>query len=351
MKIKKVIWIIIQAVIPAVILIFLFNRMSVDQTFAIFKNSLRRYDLIVLAFVVYLAAIFSSFLRWHILNRIQGFQVSIMESCRLAFYGFLCRIVPLGGYVTGDVFRIWRLAKSEPGKEPEAVASIVADRILSLYSLFMTAAIIIVMMNSGSLNGPFVQSMVKTSLLIFVTMTIFLFFFLILDHSQNRLVSSVLSRIPWIGMKLVETVQAISKFRGHLWELSGALLLSLTTDVLFGIMIYLIALGLFTGIPSFGAHLFITQIGFASGMIPVVIGPFELIFSQFYQDFAQFEYLTGSSSHGVLVVFVYRCFPPLLTILGLSLLGWKLKAIYELFQKAKKTETIESSCSDQSTGT
>lgn len=34
----------------------------------------------------------------------------------------LCRIVPIGGYVTGDVFRIWRLSKEDPERKPAPVS-------------------------------------------------------------------------------------------------------------------------------------------------------------------------------------------------------------------------------------
>ena len=82
--------------------------------------------------------------------------------------------------------------------------------------------------------------------------------------------------------------------------------------------------------PGFGPHLFITQIGFSSGMIPIVIGPFELVFRQFYLEAVQTFPFSINPEAGVLIVFVYRLYPPLLTVLGLILFGKNMKAFFKL---------------------
>ena len=58
---------------------------------------------------------------------------------RIGFLGYLFNLAPMG-IVGGDLLKAWMLAREKPGNRAKALASVVVDRIVGLYVLFLVAA-------------------------------------------------------------------------------------------------------------------------------------------------------------------------------------------------------------------
>ena len=98
------------------------------------------YRYFALGLGIYLTALMSTFFRWHQLVRAQGMVFSFRDAARLGFIGNIFNLV-IPGAVGGDVIKAAFLCRMHPDKKPQAVASMVLDRILGLLGLFLLASL------------------------------------------------------------------------------------------------------------------------------------------------------------------------------------------------------------------
>ena len=89
---------------------------------------------------IYLTALMITFARWQQLVQAQGLAFSFRDAVRLGFIGNVFNLV-IPGAVGGDVIKAAFLCRMQPDKKPQAVASMVLDRILGLLGLFLLAGV------------------------------------------------------------------------------------------------------------------------------------------------------------------------------------------------------------------
>jgi uncharacterized membrane protein YbhN (UPF0104 family) len=86
--------------------------------------------------------IFGGSLRWNFLLRIQQIFISVAESWRLAMIGvFFNNFLP--GSTGGDVIKIFYALRHAPGRKPQAVLSVVMDRILGLIAILTVTMLLL----------------------------------------------------------------------------------------------------------------------------------------------------------------------------------------------------------------
>jgi uncharacterized membrane protein YbhN (UPF0104 family) len=110
-----------------------------DEIKKVFQNPVD-YRFFGLGFAVYLTSLLITFARWHQLVKAQRMVFSFRNAVRLGFIGNLFNLV-IPGAVGGDVIKAAFLCRMQPDKKPQAVASMVLDRILGLLGLFTLAGI------------------------------------------------------------------------------------------------------------------------------------------------------------------------------------------------------------------
>ena len=110
-----------------------------EEIAKVFRNPVD-YRYFGLGFAIYLTALMITFARWHQLVRAQGIDFSFRDAARLGFIGNIWNLV-IPGAVGGDVIKAAFLCKMQPDKKPQAVASMVLDRILGLLGLFLLASV------------------------------------------------------------------------------------------------------------------------------------------------------------------------------------------------------------------
>jgi len=81
-------------------------------------------------------------LRWQVLLRVQGVQISIFRLSALLMIGILFNPFLPGG-TGGDVVKIYYLLKETPGKRAQALLAALIDRIIGLLGLVFVAGILI----------------------------------------------------------------------------------------------------------------------------------------------------------------------------------------------------------------
>ena len=105
---------------------------------------------LVAGFMLSLAAVVITVVRWWYLVRALGIDFSLPASLRIGFLGYFFNFAPTG-IAGGDLLKAWMLAREHPGNRAKALASVVVDRIVGLYVLFLVASAGIFLTGSGTL--------------------------------------------------------------------------------------------------------------------------------------------------------------------------------------------------------
>ncbi len=95
---------------------------------------------LAVGFSTLLLAVLITMVRWWYLVRALEINLSLPDALRIGFLGYLFNLAPLG-IVGGDLLKAWMLAKEKPGNHANALASVIVDRIVGLYVLFLIAAL------------------------------------------------------------------------------------------------------------------------------------------------------------------------------------------------------------------
>lgn len=99
------------------------------------------YGWFILGLIVYLVSVITTFIRWRILLHALHIRCSYADAIRLGFVGYVGSVF-LPGSTMGDLFKAGFIVKENPGNRVGALASIVVDRLVGLYSLFLLAAFV-----------------------------------------------------------------------------------------------------------------------------------------------------------------------------------------------------------------
>ncbi len=87
----------------------------------------------------YLAGLWLAYVRWFILVRAIGLPFRLRDAVRLGLIGALFNFV-IPGAVFGNVVKAAFLCKEQPDRQPDAIASVVADFLCGVLGLFLLAA-------------------------------------------------------------------------------------------------------------------------------------------------------------------------------------------------------------------
>ena len=99
----------------------------------------KAWGLLVGGFLALVVAVVITIVRWCYLVRALGIDFSLPDAMRIGFLGYLFNLAPMG-IVGGDLLKAWMLSREKPGNRAKAFASVIVDRIVGLYVLFLVAA-------------------------------------------------------------------------------------------------------------------------------------------------------------------------------------------------------------------
>ena len=103
-----------------------------------------------------------SYVRWHILIRALGIEARLVDTLRLGSLGFALNFVSPGS-IGGDFFKAIFLAHGHPGRRPEAIATVMADRVMGLLTMLLLASAGILaagLLNTASPNLKILYEMI-----------------------------------------------------------------------------------------------------------------------------------------------------------------------------------------------
>lgn len=292
---------------------------------------------LAVAWVACTSAVLLTLVRWYYLVRALDLPVGFKDALRIGFLGYLFNLAPMG-IVGGDLLKAWLLARRQPGhRRAEAVVTVVVDRLVGLYLLFIVASVAILLTGFWRSPAPFVQWTCKVTLLLTVIGTVGVVIVLMPDLSRGK-TTRWLGRLPKIGPGLLRLVEAVQMYRYKKPVLAAAALMSVGVHSLFTVGIFLIATGLYSNAPALGVHFVISPVSAATGVLPVVMGPFEFMLDRLYIYAPMVGAGAMALGQGLVVAFGYRVITLLIAAIGMGYYFGSREEVAEVMHEAEEED-------------
>ncbi|HVA50390.1 MAG TPA: lysylphosphatidylglycerol synthase transmembrane domain-containing protein [Pirellulales bacterium] len=286
-----------------------------DQAFAQLSQQPKDWPLLALAAGAGLGAVLLTFVRWLVLVRALDLPFTLKDALRLGFLGYLLNFVSLGA-VGGDLFKAVFVARQFPGRRPEAVATVVLDRVVGLYMLFVMASVAILATGQLHNSDETVRIIGRGALLASMLGAAGILVMLIPGVTQGSF-SSLLNRLPKVGPTFGKLLGAIRIYRSRPGVLVLSALISVGVHSLSTLSVYLVARGLPGECPSLADHFVMVPLAFVTGVLPLPVnglGAFEMVVKMLYERVPLDIHV--AEGQGFVVSLGYRAVTILIALIG-----------------------------------
>ena len=138
---KKTLLTILQLAVTGGLLYWVFHDPAVRAAMGVAVRD-ADYRWIAAAIVAYIMVELAAVVRWQILLKVQGINLSNARIAALFFIGmFYNQFLP--GGTGGDIVKTYLLWKETPGKKPGALLAVLFDRMIGLIALIIITGILI----------------------------------------------------------------------------------------------------------------------------------------------------------------------------------------------------------------
>ena len=254
------------------IVAYLLNQAQSSENFDSILHDRKDWWMLGGAVLCVTVAVLMGFVRWYLLVRATDLPFTLADALRLGSLGFALNFVGPGG-VGGDLFKGVVLAREHPNRKTDALATVLADRVLGLTGLLAVTSIAILV--TGVLWNPDTPTIMRT-LGVFVlsafTGLVVVGGLLMVHGPIGETTANLLGKLPLLGgvfNKLFVTCQEISRRPVYL---APAILLSIVLHLLLVLSFHAVALGLPLEHPSLGTHLCIVPLAESVSVLPLTPG-------------------------------------------------------------------------------
>ncbi|MGA2796996.1 MAG: lysylphosphatidylglycerol synthase transmembrane domain-containing protein [Thermoguttaceae bacterium] len=262
------------------------------------------------------AAVVLTFVRWWYLVRALDIPCRFRDAIRICFWGFLFNLAPLG-IVGGDLVKAVMLAHEHRQYRAKAVASVLFDRVIGLYILFIVASAAILITGFWRIEVPEIHMICNATFIITIVGAAGIALMYVPGVLDGPL-SRALGRLPRVGRLITSLIDAVGLYRYKPAALIISSLMCVGVQCLFAVSIYLIASGLPGDVLSPGTHFVIWPLSSAVGVLPLPFGPTEVVLDFLY---ANIPLQTGAfipEGQGLVVALCYRLITILVAALGIG---------------------------------
>lgn len=322
--------------VAVAILAFLAYRLSGEGVFRRLLDEPKHWGLLALAQCFVLLAITLNWVRWQVLVRALELDFSFRDAFRLGALGHLLSQVSLGS-VGGDLFKAMAVAREHPGKQTEAVASVIIDRVVGLYAMLLVAT-------GGTLAVG--ESMAATTELRALTTFVLTLAaigtlgvgLLMTPTLTGPHVRTMLEKIPLAGRTLARLFGAADAYRHERRYLFAAIGIACCTHLSLVAAIWLISHGLPVVAPTLAAIFLIGPLSLCAGAIPMTpagLGTFEAAMNQL------FTAVGSRPGDGLLVAICYRVMTYVVAGIGAAYYLSARKQVREELEEAEAEADAE----------
>jgi hypothetical protein len=302
--VKRTLINVLKVGVSAGILGYLVHTAVGDRYFAQLAGGTKHWGLLAAAWSLLLVSVLITFLRWGILVRALGLPFGTRDALRLGFLGYLLNFVSLGS-AGGDPFKAVAIAREQPGRRAEAVATVVVDRLVGLYGLFLVASAAV--LATGLLRSEVAEvAIISRGTLVAAAVTTLAILIVLLPGFTTSPVWEMLGRAPRVGPILARLAEAVRVYRRRWDVMLVTLAMSVAVHCLNAAGVYLVARGLPGEAPSLQSHLLIVSLGMAAGALPLPLsglGAFEGALEFLYRNLAD---VAVGANKGFVTALAYR---------------------------------------------
>jgi uncharacterized protein (TIRG00374 family) len=313
-------------------------RAANDKQFGELLAGEKNWPLLLLALPICLTAVTMTILRWHLLLRTLTLSFSLRESLRAGFLGYLANLLPFG-LVAGDSLKAVMLIHRNRGRKTEAIATVVVDRALGLFALFLLAAIASFFLPAEQLARLAEEDRTAITRLCFVVQIVALvgslgLAVMLVPGVTHLKAWDLLEHTPLIGPVLHKLVGAMRSYRRRV----DVLLLSVVVSILIHVC-YVSAIALATrsiGIapqhqPAIGSIFIIVPPSMIAGALP--IGFYEVAITLLFRAASP----PGAPPNmGLLIALTYRLIQISIAMIGLGYWLAGRSEVRELMHEAEE---------------
>ena len=305
------------------------------NVFANLRDQPKNWWMLVAAWACCTAAVLLTFLRWWRLVRALGIPCRFADAIRISFWGYLLNLAPLG-IVGGDLIKTVMLDHEHPQNRAKALASVLVDRVIGLYILFVVASAAILATGFWRISESNIHWICKLTFLLTIVGAVGLGVVLGPDPTEGRVIRTI-GRIPRVGPPLESLINAVRMYSSKPLVLTASALMTIGVHSLFACGCYLIARGLPGNYLSLGQHLVVMPLSAATGVLPLPLGPFEYVLDFLYAH-VPVEGPTIVEGQGLVVALTYRLITLLIAALGIFYYLGNRREMAEVIHEAEAEE-------------
>lgn len=252
-----------------------------------------------------------SFIRWFLLVRALDLPFALTDAFRLGSLGFMLNQVSLGS-VGGDLFKAVFIAREQPGRRTEAVATVVIDRVVGLYAMLLVASAAVLASRDVATTHSILTGLARAVAVALAVGTVALWA-LTTPWLAGERTRRFVHDLPLVGHTLARLVDAAAAYRDRRKYLYAALAIACCTHTLLVTAFWLISRGLPVAAPPFSTVLLIGPLSLVAGALPLTpsgLGTFEAAFAKL------FSLVGGGDGEGFLVAVTYRAMTYVMAAIG-----------------------------------
>lgn len=272
------------------------------------------WGLLMAACLVCAAAVLLTLIRWWFLVRALEIPLRLVDALRFGFLGYLFNLAPLGGIVGGDLLKGWMLAREHREDRVKAFASVLIDRIIGLYMLFVVATLAILWTGIWQSQDNTIKLICEVTYFLTATGALFLALLITPGFTDGR-GTRALGRLRYVGDTITSLIDAVRMYRRKPLVLIATALMSVGVHSLFATGIYLIARGLPGDDLSLSMHFVVAPLSLSTGAIPLAFGPFEVMLEFLYTHLPE-PGVAIQTGQGLVVALSYRLITLLIAAVG-----------------------------------
>ncbi|HEY2837852.1 MAG TPA: lysylphosphatidylglycerol synthase transmembrane domain-containing protein [Pirellulales bacterium] len=334
---KKIVLILLKYGASLAIVAYLIYDAQRDETFTRFMDQPKDWRLFAGAGALCMVATCLTFVRWYFLVRALDLPFRLADAFRLGFLGYLLNFVSLGS-VGGDLFKAVFIAREQKKKRAEAVATVVIDRVIGLYVLFVVATVAVVWTGIWSSPEESVRFIAKFTVGCAVAGALMIIAMIVPGVTHGRF-SNYLRSLPRVGHVVGRLIDAIRLYASRPGVLFLTCAMSAMVHVLNTLGVFLISRAMLPEAPDLGAQFVIVSLGMVAGAAPLPmsgLGAFEGAL-----DFLYYVVPGGVKLHrgdGLLVAFGYRAVTIVIALIGLGYWLFNRRAVAEAMHEMEELD-------------
>lgn len=322
----------------ALLIGFLVYRAAQDEQFGALLAGPKNWPVLWSALPICLTAVTITILRWHLLLRTLGLDFTLRQTLRAGFLGYLANLLPFG-LVAGDSLKAVMLIHRNSQRKTEAIATVVVDRVLGLYALFLLAAVASFFLppeQLANLSEGDRQVILRLCLgvrSVALISSILLAVMLMPGVTQSA-AWDLLEHVPVIGPVLHKLVGAMRVYRRRLDMLFACIGISLAIHLCYvsAIAVMTISIGIAPEHrPAIGSIFVIVPPSMIAGALP--LGVYEVVITLLFRAASP----AGSPANtGLLIALAYRLIQIAIATIGLGYWLAGRSEVRELMHEAEE---------------